>query len=82
MRRKDSKYVCDGEMKCERQSRRGKKSSIALEGVSRGSLAARPLASSSLENDYGLSKTQGPGKGHILQQGLGQLCPSVYSCLA
>lgn len=36
---------------------------IALEGVSRDSLAAGPLASSRLENGYGLSKTQGLGKG-------------------
>lgn len=36
---------------------------IALEGVSRDSLAAGPLASSRLENAYGLSKTQGLGEG-------------------
>lgn len=36
---------------------------IALEGVSRDSLAAGPLASSRLGNAYGLSKTQGLGKG-------------------
>lgn len=35
---------------------------IASEGVSRESLAAEPLASSRLENDYELSKTQGLGK--------------------
>lgn len=36
---------------------------IALDGVSRDSLAAGALASSRLENDYGLSKAQGLGKG-------------------
>lgn len=89
MRWRDSKYVFDGEMKCERQSRSGNEKSLTGIPCFRRSRrrppprqwGQRPPADWKMIMDWALSKTRGLGKGMFFG-GVWELFPSVYSCLA